>query len=145
MARSNPWTSLCRFCKECQGGALLQVCACVDTACIFWQWRMGEKARMLSDVPVDVLQKKTQEVVSVVMAEVNEECTESEQERIKWQRRALRTIRQYCLVCAGNRQEVRRCGGKDVCPLWSWRFGVYTTTYKAVRQRFWGQKQLSLF
>ena len=60
-------------------------------------------------------------------------------------RLVLRAVRRHCLHCAGDRREVRACPAREACPLWSLRFGVRPETYKAVRQRFFAPKSLSLF
>lgn len=60
-------------------------------------------------------------------------------------RRALRAIRRHCLNCAGHRCDVRACAAREDCLLWSLRFGVRPETYKAVRQRFFAPKKLTLF
>ncbi len=60
-------------------------------------------------------------------------------------RAALRAVRRQCLLCAGSRQDVRACRAREECPLWSYRFGVRPETYKAVRQRFFAPRPLTLF
>lgn len=56
----------------------------------------------------------------------------------------LRAVRRHCLTCAACRTDVRTCNARE-CGLWSYRFGVYPETYRAVRQRFSRPKTLSLF
>lgn len=59
-------------------------------------------------------------------------------------RAVLRAVRRHCLLCAASRADVRTCDARE-CGLWSYRFGVYPETYRAVRQRFLRPKTLSLF
>lgn len=55
----------------------------------------------------------------------------------------LRGIRRHCMICAGNRQEIRRCEA-DSCPLWAYRFGVHPATWLRVTRRFRSPKTLML-
>ena len=39
--------------------------------------------------------------------------------------RVVRVVRRFCLRCTvGDREAVRRCTEKDVCPVWPYRIGV---------------------
>lgn len=39
--------------------------------------------------------------------------------------RVVRVVRRFCLRCTvGDRDAVRRCTEKDVCPVWPYRIGV---------------------
>lgn len=58
--------------------------------------------------------------------------------------RVLRAVRRYCLVCAGDRREARACDARESCPLWEYRFGVHSVTYKRVSERVRAPKELFL-
>ena len=113
--KSGPLTAIRQFCLECQGASGRAVRACADRHCPLWEWR-------LASLP-------------------DETCPAPEAEAGL---QALRAIRRQCMLCAGDRKEVRACAAREVCVLWRYRFGVRPQTYKAVRRRFFAPKPLSL-
>jgi hypothetical protein len=59
--------------------------------------------------------------------------------------RPLRSIRRYCLECAGgDRPLIRSCQEKEHCPLWPHRFGVTQRSLRRMAQRTAPQRQLRL-
>ncbi|HJA79435.1 MAG TPA: hypothetical protein H9784_07720 [Candidatus Desulfovibrio intestinavium] len=116
MASGGSIACIRHFCLECQGGSPKGVRECPDTACPLWPWRMAA-----AQPGAEALWRGPDAA-----------------------RRALREIRRQCLACAGGRREVRQCAAREACPLWRWRFGVRPRTYRAVRQRFFAPKPLSL-
>ena len=58
--------------------------------------------------------------------------------------RSVRAVRRQCLLCAGDRREVRACGAGESCALWAYRFGVLPSTYKRVTARIKSPKTLWL-
>lgn len=113
--KTGPLTAIRQFCLECQGASGKAVRACADRHCPLWDWRLALLADGSCPVP-----------------EAEAGC------------QALRAIRRQCMLCAGDRQEVRACAAREVCVLWRYRFGVRPQTYKAVRRRFFAPKPLSL-
>lgn len=125
-ARVDVLRSLRRFCLECQGESAPAVRECADQQCALWLWRLPE-------APTDAAE----------LAELGGMADEADVRKVLC-RCALRAIRRHCFNCAGDRHEVRACAAREECALWSLRFGVRPETYKAVRQRFFGPKKLSL-
>lgn len=113
--KSGPLTAIRQFCLECQGASAKAVRACADRHCPLWDWRLAS----LPDEPCPVPEDEAG-------------------------RQALRAIRRQCMLCAGDRGEVRACAAREVCVLWRYRFGVRPQTYKLVRRRFFAPKPLSL-
>ncbi len=129
MARPQIFRQIRRFCLDCQGNASAAVKNCSDEQCALWSLRCQE----------NTLDKKTaQESPTLPLLEKPSEKNQED-------RKALRTIRQHCLACAGHRTDVRMCTAKEECALWSLRFGVYPATYKRVRERLAQGRQRSLF
>lgn len=98
-----------RFCLDCQGGHPPSVRDCADGECILFPLRHGpanEPASPLASSPDAAGQTPP-----------------------------VRLIRLFCLVCSGNRREVRTCDARDACALWSFRFGVSPSTFKRVTAR----------
>ncbi len=108
-----PLRCLRRFCLECQGGSSRSVRECADLACCLRPWRLSHTGTSTG-------------------AEGRAEIKE-----------ALRSIRKYCLICAGSRPDVRLCEA-SACPLWHFRFGVTPATYHKVMRRFFAPKALLL-
>ena len=112
-----------RFCLDCQGGYAPSVQACADDACVLHPLRHGRIAVDQEGCPQCALPGLDQ----TALLEHTDDC------------RPVRLIRLFCLACAGNRREVRTCDAKEVCALWSFRFGVLPATFKRVvarRQRW---------
>ena len=97
-----------RFCLDCQGGHAPSVRDCADGQCILYPVRHAP-----GDEP------ETSALPSMAGGHI----------------RPVRLIRLFCLVCAGNRQEVRSCDAREGCALWSFRFGVSPSTFKRVTAR----------
>lgn len=136
-----------RFCLDCQGGYAPSVRDCADAACVFHPLRHGFRAQdrpggtppaeeplpglLPSLLPCD------QPLASAPSGPLTpDRAAGPEQEEAG---RPVRLIRLFCLVCAGNRQDVRACDAGQVCALWSFRFGVSPGTFKRVvaRRRLW--------
>lgn len=135
MARVSVLRSLRRFCLECQGESAPAVRACTDTQCALWLWRLPEAP---TEVPELAALPELADLAGLA------ESADEAAVRKVLARHALRAIRRHCLNCAGDRREVRACAAREECVLWSLRFGVRPETYKAVRQRFFAPKKLSL-
>lgn len=104
-----------RFCLDCQGASPGAVRDCVDACCPLWEWRLAPGG-----------------------------AAEAAREGADTARAILRAIRRQCVACAGSRGEVRACGAREGCALWSYRFGVRPRTYKKVRRRFFVPRELDL-
>ena len=135
MARVDVLRSVRRFCLECQGESAPAVRACADGQCALWQWRLPEP-------PAELLTTEAAPAASEEDAAAHAAREALLRKRLI--RQALRAVRRHCLNCAGDRREVRACAAREDCALWSLRFGVRPETYKAVRQRFFAPKKLSL-
>ena len=108
-----------RFCLDCQGGYAPSVRACLDTVCVLHSLRHG--------IGTDE--------ASPPKPALSDQAEPMQAERI----RPVRLIRLFCLICAGNRREVRICDAKGRCAHCSFRFGVLPATFKRVvarRQRW---------
>ena len=59
--------------------------------------------------------------------------------------RVVRVVRRFCLRCTvGDRDAVRRCTEKDVCPVWPYRVGVSPRKLKRLILERRRPKQLEL-
>lgn len=59
--------------------------------------------------------------------------------------RVVRVVRRFCLRCTvGDRDAVRRCTEKDVCPVWAYRVGVSPKKLKRLILERRRPKQLEL-
>ena len=112
-----PLRSVRRFCLECQGGMARYVRECDDESCVLRSWRLPESSFEGGD--------------------------DGDGNGSEAGRTVLRGIRRHCLVCAGDRREVRACEA-DSCPLWAYRFGVLPGTWLRVTRRFRAPKSLML-
>ncbi len=122
-----------RFCLACQGGSPASVSSCLDVGCLFYPVR-GARAE-----PED-------KEGSFAAKEAAGTCPETGNsvEPAPGAMNGpspLRLVRGYCLGCAGSRLEVRECGARDGCPLWSYRFGVRPSTFRRVSSRLRKERQ----
>lgn len=160
-----------RFCLECEGGSARAVRLCADTACALRAWRLpagsdgegngqdddGDRATEttmpMSEGPSDhvVLSvagtvdpaAAVPDAMPLVTASEDSAGDEGSAPGVG-ATEPLRAIRRFCMVCCGGRANVRACDARDVCPLWSFRFGVQPETFRRVKARQHGPRVLVL-
>lgn len=152
-----------RFCLDCQGNSSKAVRECADTACALWEHRLPPQgaespapgADTVAPAEADAAPAPTAPVLDTGDAGAASLASSTDAvrrlasnpgaaKRLAARRAILRAVRRHCMSCAACRADVRTCAARE-CGLWSYRFGVYPETYRAVRQRFFRPKTLSLF
>ena len=108
-----------RFCLDCQGGLSRSVRDCADDICALYPWRLPQDATEAAPLAPEL------------------------QPDPDWSLRPMRCSRRYCITCAGDKDEARRCTAED-CTLWPYRFGVAPATHRRVLQRLRSPTELWL-
>lgn len=156
-----------RFCLECEGGSARAVRLCADKACALRAWRLpagsdgeGNGQDDADDTPTETAQPMaagpadlhaassvadTVDTAIAAPATAADDTPEGEASAPDvGATEPLRAIRRFCMVCCGGRGNVRACDARDVCPLWSFRFGVQPETFRRVKARQHGPRVLVL-